>query len=64
MFGVMRTKDVRKAAARKIVTARLRQFFATLSRQMGEGTMEVWQRVQVRLAARKPSDEHDPSGLR
>jgi len=41
----MRTYDLRKRKARRIVAERLRVFFAALKDQLGAGAEELWKRA-------------------
>jgi hypothetical protein len=59
----MRTKDPKKYAARRIVSERLRDFFALLKDQLAHGAEALWKRVEGRLdgAAENAADERRKS---
>jgi hypothetical protein len=53
-----RTKDPKKYAARRIVSERLRDFFALLKDQLAHGAETLWKRVEGRLdGAENAADE-------
>jgi hypothetical protein len=41
-------------SARRIVSERLRKFFAHLTAQPSSGTADLWAKVEARLASRPP----------
>ena len=47
------------AALRKVVTERLRRFFADLTAQLEAGTAEIWSRVERRLARKSREIESE-----
>ena len=58
----MRTKDPKKYAARRIVSERLRDFFALLKDQLAHGADALWRRVEGKLdGAENAADEHRKS---
>ena len=46
--------DPEDAASRRIVTERLRRFFADLTRQLTSGSAEIWNRAERRRAHQPP----------
>jgi hypothetical protein len=52
---VMKAIDHNKTKARKIVSERLQRFFVALNDQIANGTEELWQRVESRLASAPPA---------
>jgi len=54
----MQTRDPKRYAARRIVSERLRDFFALLRDQLTSGTGALWNRVESKLnGAKNEADE-------
>jgi len=50
----MAPRNPEDAASRRIVTERLRRFFADLTTQLTSGSAEIWNRVERRRAHKPP----------
>jgi hypothetical protein len=55
--SAMDPKNAKDAASRKVVSERLRRFFAALTTQLATGTVEIWSKVERRLADKRSDDK-------